>query len=80
MTRSSEDAARALQGFDPLLVQLASSDAPLKVILSEGFSPFELRAVRTLLKRTGTTHDNGPAGEGTSRLSVTADRVPLLAD
>ena len=71
MSRSSADAQQALTLFDPLLVQLVRDDAPLRVIISEGHSAFELRAVRTLLKRADATSYEGPAGDSTSRRPVT---------
>lgn len=46
----------ALDHFDPLLVQLTLGDAPEKAIIQEGFTAFELAAVRSLVKRAGITH------------------------
>jgi hypothetical protein len=47
------EANEALRSFDPLLVQLVLDDAPRAAITAEGFSLYDLYAVRTLAKRAG---------------------------
>jgi hypothetical protein len=65
------EANEALRSFDPLLVQLVLDDAPRAAITAEGFSLYDLYAVRTLAKRAGHML-NVPAGESIrSRAVVT---------
>jgi hypothetical protein len=65
------EANEALRSFDPLLVQLVLDDAPRAAITAEGFSLYDLYAVRTLAKRAGHLL-NVPTGESIrSRTVVT---------
>lgn len=65
-----EKVAAALDNFDPLLVELVRSNALTPMLRDEGFTEFEISAVRALVERE-RAQSAAPAKEDT-RAAVTA--------